>query len=73
VEETNNDKSRLDAALELDEVVFDDLPEIRLNDRPLDKQSKLRPLSELSPGQRCSAILPILLLTGDSPLLIDQP
>lgn len=73
VEETENDKSRLDAALELDEVLFDDLPEIRLNDRPLDVQSKPRPLSELSPGQRCSAILPILLLTGDSPLLIDQP
>ena len=73
VEETDNDKSRLDAALELDEVVFDDLPEIRLNDRPLDAESKPRPLSELSPGQRCSAILPILLLTGDSPLLIDQP
>jgi len=32
-----------------------------------------RPLEELSPGQRCSAILPILLLTGNSPLIIDQP
>lgn len=73
VEETRNDKSQLDAALKLDEVLFDDLPEIRLNDRPLDAQSRPRPLSELSPGQRCSAILPILLLTGDSPLLIDQP
>jgi ABC-type lipoprotein export system ATPase subunit len=73
VEATENNMSRLDAALGLDEVVFDDLPEIRLNDRPLDTQSKPRPLSELSPGQRCSAILPILLLTGDSPLLIDQP
>jgi hypothetical protein len=73
VEETDNDMSRLDAVLELDEILFDDLPEIRLNDRPLDTHSKARPLSELSPGQRCSAILPILLLTGDSPLLIDQP
>ena len=73
LKETDNDLSRLDAALELDEVLFDDLPEIRLNDRPLDAHSKQRPLSELSPGQRCSAILPILLLTGDSPLLIDQP
>ena len=70
---TNNDLSRLHAALQLDEIVFDDLPEIRLNDRPNDPQSKPRPLSELSPGQRCSAILPILLLTGTSPLLIDQP
>jgi hypothetical protein len=28
---------------------------------------------ECSPGQRCGAILPILLLQGDTPLLIDQP
>ena len=27
----------------------------------------------MSPGQRCSAILPILLLSGDYPLIIDQP
>lgn len=30
-------------------------------------------LNELSPGQRCSAVLPILLLNGRSPLIIDQP
>ena len=70
---TENSLSRLDAALQLDEIVFDDLPEIRLNDRPNDAQSVARPLAELSPGQRCSAILPIILLTGSSPLLIDQP
>lgn len=70
---TSDSLSRLEAVLELDEVVFDDLPEIRLNDRPGDSGSRARPLGELSPGQRCSAILPILLLTGSGPLLIDQP
>ncbi len=70
---TGNGSSRLDASLQLDEIVFDDLPEIRLNDRPSDTKSLPRPLGELSPGQRCSAILPIILLTGSSPLLIDQP
>ena len=70
---TENSSSRLDATLQLDEIVFDDLPEIRLNDRPNDAQSLPRPLGELSPGQRCSAILHIILLTGSSPLLIDQP
>ncbi len=28
---------------------------------------------DVQPGQRCSAILPILLLNGTGPLLIDQP
>jgi nucleotide-binding universal stress UspA family protein len=64
---------RLDAALRLDEVLINDQPVIRLNDRPLDLGSRARPIDELSPGQRCSAILPILLLTGSNPLVIDQP
>ena len=63
----------IDHVLELDEIVLDDLPEVCLNDRPDDPRSELRPLGELSPGQRCSAILPILLLSGDYPLMIDQP
>ena len=29
--------------------------------------------SELSTGQKCTAILPILLLDSDNPLLVDQP
>jgi predicted ATPase len=64
---------KIDAVLQLDELVLNDLPEIRLNDRPSDPASACRPLSELSPGQRCSAILPVLLLSGDTPLIIDQP
>ncbi len=64
---------KVDAVLQLDEVLFDDLPEVRLNDRPKDDGSAPRPLGELSPGQRCSAILPILLLNGTCPLIIDQP
>jgi AAA domain, putative AbiEii toxin, Type IV TA system len=63
----------IDAVLRLDEIVLDDLPEVLLNDRPTETQSAARPLRELSPGQRCSAILPILLLSGEYPLVIDQP
>ncbi len=63
----------IDHALSLDEVVLDDIPEILLNDRPADPKSESRPLRDLSPGQRCSAILPLLLLSGDYPLVIDQP
>jgi len=63
----------VDQVLALDEVVLDDVPELRLNDRPSDPKSAARPLQELSPGQRCSAILPLLLLSGEYPLVIDQP
>ena len=71
--EPDSDTLVVDGVLGLDEVVFDDRPEILLNDRPQEKGSTLRPIGELSPGQRCSAILPILLLNGRSPLIIDQP
>ena len=41
----------------------------------MDPQSdgQFAPISELSPGQRCSALLPIILLRGNCPLVIDQP
>lgn len=64
---------QLKAVLALDEIVFNDIPIVCLNDRPQESGSTLRPLNELSPGQRCSAVLPILLLNGRSPLIIDQP
>lgn len=64
---------QVDAVLQLDEVLLDDLPEILLNDRPNENGSRPRPLKELSPGQRCSAILPILMLNGSCPIIIDQP
>lgn len=64
---------KIDDVLKLDEITFDDIPAIFLNDRPHDPLSKPRSVESLSPGQRCSAILPILLLTGSSPLIIDQP
>lgn len=64
---------KLNKVLKLHEIVFEDMPVIRMNDRPEEPVSKARPLDQLSPGQRCSAILPILLLNGTSPLIIDQP
>lgn len=68
-----SEDSCIERILELDEVVLNDSAEVRLNDRPSDPESEPRPLDELSPGQRCSAILPILLLSGDYPLIFDQP
>ncbi len=57
------------------EILFDiqtvellDEPLIQLLDGGIPKKS-----TELSKGQKCTAILPILLLQDTSPLLIDQP
>ena len=49
-------------------VELSDLPKIELKDGESYKTS-----SELSTGQRCTTILPILLLESERPLLIDQP
>ncbi len=64
---------RVDAVLALDEIVDEDTPVILLNDRPRESTSMFREIGELSPGQRCSAVLPILLLNGTTPIIIDQP
>jgi ABC-type lipoprotein export system ATPase subunit len=53
---------------DLETVELADLPRIELNDNGEYKESKA-----LSTGQKCTTILPILLLDSDRPLLIDQP
>lgn len=67
-----NEYLLLDKILKLDEIILDDIPIVLLNDRPRE-MTVMKELDKLSPGQRCSAILPILLLTGNTPLIIDQP
>ena len=52
----------------LETVDLEDLPKIEL----LDGQD-YKDANSLSTGQRCTTILPILLLESDRPLLIDQP
>ena len=56
-------KALLDV-LELQEVIRDDYESILLNNKPVNK---------LSPGQRSSAMLPLIALAEKSPLIIDQP
>jgi hypothetical protein len=53
---------------ELETVELLDLPRIELRDGETYKDSL-----SLSTGQKCTAILPILLLDSDNPLLVDQP
>lgn len=53
---------------DLETVELLDLPRIELKDGETYKDSL-----SLSTGQKCTAILPILLLDSDNPLLVDQP
>ena len=56
------------AAYALELVELPDRPRIELRDGEIFKES-----SHLSTGQRCTTILPILLIQNERPLLIDQP
>ena len=53
---------------DLETVELIDLPKIELNDN-----GTLKETGSLSTGQKCTTILPILLMESESPLLIDQP
>ena len=57
-----------DNLVELETVELQDEPSIKLKVGGQEKDS-----SSLSTGQKCTTILPILLLEGGNPLLIDQP
>lgn len=56
------------ALFDLETVELIDRPKIELNDNGTFKET-----AELSTGQKCTTILPILLLDSENPLLIDQP
>ena len=46
---------------------------IRLNTAPADELPQWQPLEELSTGQKATAVLLLLLVDSDAPLIIDQP
>jgi len=58
----------LETLLEIETVDLVDLPRIELHDGDDWKDSL-----SLSTGQKCTTILPILLLESENPLLVDQP
>ena len=64
VETLAEDGRRLDAILDLQETDWDDYETILLDGRPV---------NERSPGQRSSAMLPLIALAETTPLVIDQP
>jgi ABC-type lipoprotein export system ATPase subunit len=57
-----------DQLTELEMVELVDKPSIELNDNGTWKET-----AALSTGQKCTTILPILLIDSDNPLMIDQP
>ena len=57
-------KDKMKVLFEIEKIRFDDNFFIVLNGKPI---------QHCSPGQRCSAMLPIVTLTTDAPIIIDQP
>lgn len=59
--------------LTLEELLLPDRVTIELNVAHDDAQEQYRPLERLSTGQQCTAILHLLLLDNQDPLILDQP
>ena len=58
--------------LKLESIELENIIDIRLNVGS-DKDTKFRSLNHLSKGQQCTAILNLLTLSNNDPLLVDQP
>lgn len=63
-----------DAIYEIEQMYCDDLPEfkLRINEGPIVEEN-YRKSDELSMGQRCTTVLPIIFAVSVNPLIIDQP
>ena len=59
--------------LKLEEIELKDVISIELNTNHPGSPLNYVPLENLSTGQKCTAILNLLLLNSDDPLIIDQP
>ncbi|QUX19721.1 AAA family ATPase [Staphylococcus haemolyticus] len=58
--------------LKLESIELENIIDIQLNVGS-DKDTKFRSLNNLSKGQQCTAILNLLTLSNNDPLLVDQP
>lgn len=59
--------------LEMEELTLPDTMAIELNVTHGTKEAVFRQIDELSTGQQCTAILHLLLLDNQDPLILDQP
>ena len=62
-----------DICFELEACVCEDAPNFYLGVEDDKKVESFKPTEELSTGQRCTAVLPIIFAITAKPLLIDQP
>ena len=63
----------VEALMHMEELALATTTDIELNVAPLGQQEDWRPLTALSTGQKATAVLLLLLLHADAPLVVDQP
>ena len=59
--------------MKIEELELPSRTDIRLNTAPVDEPSSWQALDDLSTGQKATAVLLLLLLESDAPLIVDQP
>ncbi|MEF3073495.1 DNA repair protein [Methylobacter sp. Wu1] len=59
--------------LQLEELILPDTMAIELNVAHGEQEAHFRPIDDLSTGQQCTAVLHLLLLDNQDPLILDQP
>ena len=62
-----------DLLMRIEELDLLSYPSVELNTAPEGGPPSWRPIEKLSTGQKATAVLLLLLLDGDDPLIIDQP
>ncbi|QQE12324.1 hypothetical protein JD969_02285 [Planctomycetota bacterium] len=70
---TKPSKLTIDTVLKLHESRFHDMPSVTLKDMSNGNSVISSTLTNMSPGQKCSAMLPIIIMLSNSPLILDQP
>ena len=66
-------KSSPKVLMQIEELELPPTTAIRLNTAPVDHPPSWQELDELSTGQKATAVLLLLLLESDAPLIVDQP
>jgi DNA repair ATPase RecN len=60
-------------AMQIEELYLDSTTAIELNTAAYDEDAQWQTLDQLSTGQKATAVLLLLLLESDAPLIVDQP
>jgi hypothetical protein len=66
-------KAEADVLMRIEELDLPPITSIKLNTAPVGEPATWQTLEELSTGQKATAVLLLLLLESDAPLIVDQP